>query len=191
MGNYLSPGVYAREKDLSNIVAAIATTTGALVGYSAKGSITERKLITSNQQFISEYGEPVPGQYFHYSALAYLENGSALYCLRVVNGALYGGAKIAYLGGANAAFSTGLSTAAFQEISGENNLFFIMGKDPGVWNNKIGIRIENLDAVNYEFDIVVYYQNEDGDYGIVETWTVSRKTKLDGYGNQMYLETKI
>lgn len=191
MSFYLSAGVYPREKDLSNIVASIATTTGALVGYSAKGSITERKLITSNQQFINEYGEPTPGQYFHYSALAYLENGSSLYCLRVVNGALYGGVKIAYSGGANASFSTGLSTAAFQLISSESNLFFIMGKDPGVWNNKIGIRIENLDAVNYEFDIVVYYQNEDGDYEELETWTVSRKIKLDGYGNQMYLETKI
>jgi hypothetical protein len=191
MGFYLSPGVYSKEKDISDIVSSVATTTGALVGYATKGSITERKLITNKQQFINEYDKPVPGQYFNYTALAFLENGNSLYCLRVVNGALYGGLKIAYTGGTNASFSVGLSTAAFQDNSGESNLFFVFGKDPGTWDNKIGIRIENLDATEYTFDIVVYYQDDDGDYQEMETWTVSRKTKLDGYGNQMYLETKI
>lgn len=190
MGFYLSAGVYTKEKDLSQIVPAIATTTGAIVGYSTKGSTTDIKLITNSQQFINEYGEPVPGQYFNYSALAYLENGTSLYCLRVVKDALYGGAKIVYTG-TNASFAVGLASPGFQDISGESNLLFVMAKDPGTWNNKIGVRIANLDAVNYTFDLDVYYQDDDGNYQKVESYTVSRKTKLDGYGNQMYLETKI
>ena len=191
MGFYVSPGVYTREKDISDIIPNISTTTSALVGYSTKGSITNIKLITNSQQFINEYGEPVPGEYFHYSALAFLENGTRLYCLRVIKNALYGGCKIAYSEGTNASFTTGLETPNFQIISGENNLFFVCGKDPGTWNNKIGIRITNLNVTDYEFDIEVYYQDEDGNYQKVETWTVSRKTKVDGYGKQMYLETAI
>jgi len=93
---YLSPGVYSQETDISDIVTTIATASAALVGYSAKGSVDEVKLITSDQKFIDEYGEPDPssGHYFHYAALAYLEKGKTLYCLRVANGALYGGVSI-------------------------------------------------------------------------------------------------
>lgn len=120
-----------------------------------------------------------------------MENGSRLNCLRVVNGALYGGVKIQYSGGANVAFSIGRSSAAWLDISGEFNLLQIFAKDPGTWNNKIGIRVVGLDVVTYDFTIEVYYQDEDGNYQKVESWLVSRKTKLDGYGRQMYVETAI
>ena len=94
MGIYVSAGVYVKEKDLSEIIPNLSTTTGGIVGYSVKGDTTQLRLITNTQQLIEEYGEPVPGNYFHYSALAYLENGTKLYCKRIVNGALYGGVKI-------------------------------------------------------------------------------------------------
>ena len=65
MGFYVSPGVYTKEKDLSEIVPNIQTTSAALVGYSEKGNTQEIVLITNSQQFIQEYGKPKPGQYFH------------------------------------------------------------------------------------------------------------------------------
>lgn len=194
MGIQLSPGVLSREIDKSNIIPTIATVSAGIVGYSAKGNTTELKLITSGQQFIQEYGEPVVGNYFHYSALAYLENGNQLYCLRVVNGALYGGVAIKHTDSSesNAAIGTGVSTPDFVGDSGDDNLFNIYGKDPGVWNNAIGIRIENIDADAYTFDIVVYYLNADtGSYDEMERWTVSRNAQIDGYGIQQYLEDRI
>ncbi len=192
MAFYLSPGVYTRERDISNIIPSISTTTAALVGYSTKGDTINRVLVTTPQQFIQEYGEPVAGQYFHYTALAFLENGNKLYCLRVINGALYGGVSIAKTGGTNYSYTTGVATAAFAEDSDyPNSLIQIYGKDPGVWNNSLGIRITNLDAVNYTFDIEVYDTDDDGTYYQVESWTVSRKTQVDGYGRQQYVETKV
>jgi phage tail sheath protein FI len=191
----ISAGVYTKEIDLSNIIPNVATTTAGLVGYSAKGDITQIRLITNTQQFINEYGEPTPGNYFHYTALAFLENGNRLYCLRVVNAAKYGGVTIKEKnsGESNAAIAAGVSTPVFADDTGSDNLFQVYGKDPGLWNNDIGIRIPaaDIDDSAYTFNIEVYVKDEDGNYQLKETWTVSRKEQTDGYGRQQYLEDKI
>jgi uncharacterized protein len=191
----ISAGVYTKEIDLSNIIPNISTTTGALVGYSTKGDINQIRLITNTQQFINEYGEPIPGNYFHYTALAFLENGNRLYCLRVVNAAKYGGVEIKYSesGESNVAIAAGVSTPDFVDDSDSDNLFNIYGKDPGVWNNDIAIKIPtaSIDENEYTFNIEVYLKDADGTYQLKETWTVSRKTQTDGFGRQQYLEDKI
>jgi phage tail sheath protein FI len=207
MGIYVSPGVYSIEKDLSEIIPNISTTTAALVGYSTKGAL-EVQTISTSQQFIKEYGQPDPGNYFHYSALAFLENGTTLFCLRVRNGALYGGVNIVSSTSeeSSAGFSVGQSEIGFFNDSIlTDEIFSIFGKDPGVWDNKISIVIRNVnneyydgntdypaeDVDQYTFTIDVYYENTDGVDELVESWTVSRKHKVDGYGRQMYLEDRI
>jgi len=190
----VSPGVYTKELDESNIIPNVATTTGALVGYSAKGDINNVRLITNTQQFIQEYGYPDPtsGSYFHYAALAFLEQSRSLYCIRVVNGALYGGVAIANTGNTNLAFSAGRSSRAFAEDSlYPNAIFYIMGCNPGVWNDDLKITITDIDSATYEFTITVYFTDADGNDNLVETWTVSRKHQIDGYGRQQYLEDAI
>jgi uncharacterized protein len=193
MGIYVSAGVYTKEKDISEIIPNLSTTTAGIVGYSAKGDTTQLRLMTNTQQFIQHYGEPVPGNYFHYSALAYLENGQTLWCKRVVNGALYGGIKIktASSSQSNAAISIGASTPDFVTVSGEDNLFYIYGANPGLWNNNIGVRITSIDAVELTFNIEVYFTDANGITSKVETWIVSRQVKVDGYGKQLYLEDRI
>lgn len=189
---YLSPGVYVKEKDISNIVPNIATTTCGLVGYSAQGNVDDIVLITTGQQFVKEYGTPVPGNYFHYTALAFLEKGNKLYCQRVHNGAKYGGVKIMQDGsGPNLALTVGSTTKTFHTVSGEDILFYVYGKDPGVWNDTVGIVIENVIGADYTFDIVVYVEDADGNDVETERWTVSRKQQLDGNGRQQYLEDSI
>lgn len=202
MSIFMSPGVYVQEKDISDIVPNIASASAALVGYSAKGSTTDIMLITSDQQFIAEYGEPVPGEYFHYTALAYLAKGNTLYCLRVENGAKYGGVNIMKSDSLelNAAIPAGQSTDSFTvdtDLLGDV-AFQILGANPGLWDNKIGIKISDVKGASdpiptdqYTFKISVYYQNDDGEYELVETWKVSRKDKKDGFGKQLYLEEKI
>jgi len=203
MGIYLSPGVYSIEKDISDIVTRIATASAALVGYSDKGSIDEIKLITSDQQFIDEYGEPDPatGHYFHYTALAYLSKGNTLYCLRVALNALYGGVNImgSLSGDSNAALTAGKTSKTFYVDSLlPDKLFEILGVNPGDWNNRIGIIITDIKdgseeevTDQYTFKINVYWQDDDGNWAQVESWKVSRKKKVDGFGKQLYLEDKI
>ena len=144
MAVFQSPGVYVQERDISDIVPNLATATAALVGYSVKGNVDQTILVTSDQQFLQEYGEPNPasGKYFHYAALAYLAKGNQIYCLRVENGALYGGVDIMHSSSAevNAAFSAGVSAATFNAPTGfETDIVFqIFGANPGVWDNKTG-----------------------------------------------------
>ena len=194
MSFYLSAGVYTRELNLSNIVPTIATTTAALVGYSTKGDTTQIRLMTNTQQFIAEYGEPVLGTDFHYAALAFLETGNQLWCYRVQNGALYGGVKIkTSTDGTNAAIVDGVSSPDFVFISGEDNLFNIYGANAGAWNNDIGIQIirTTVNDALYVFQIDVYFRDITGTFQKVESWTVSRKHQIDGFGRQQYLETVI
>jgi len=201
---FLSPGIYVTEKDISEIAPMIATASAALVGYSAKGDVDNIRLITTDQQFIEQYGEPDPssGHFFHYAALAYLARGNVLYCLRVENSALYGGADIMHSTSLedSRAFTTGASAATFSAPSGleDDCVMQIFGADPGVWDNKIGITITDVkggdDGVptdQYTFIINVYYQNDDGAYEHVESFKVSRKVKVDGFGKQLYLEDVI
>jgi hypothetical protein len=201
MSVFLSPGVYSQEKDISDIVPKLATSSAAIVGYSAKGDTDNIVLITNDQQFIAEYGKPVPGEYFHYSALAYLAKGNTLYCLRVHNGALYGGVNImaSTSSESNAAIASGQASRTFVADSGADDVVFqILGANPGVWNNRLTVKVSDIkesdDLVvtdRYTFLISVYYENDDGDTELVETWKVSRKDKIDGFGKQLYLEDKI
>lgn len=204
MSIFLSPGVYVQERDISDVVPRIATAPAAIVGYSAKGDVNNIRLMTSDQQFIEQYGEPDPssGHYFHYSALAYLKKGTALYCLRIHNGALWGGVNIMKSDSSfsNATLSAGQSTDNFTAASGyeDDTLFQILGANPGVWNNRIGIKIQNIkdgtDEIatdQYTFEIVVYWQDDDGNWAQVELFKVSRKIKEDGFGKQLHLEEKI
>jgi len=194
MGFYLSPGVFTRERDLSNIIPNIATTTAAIVGYSTKGDKDNIKLITTPQQFVEEYGEPnATNGYFHHSALVFLENGKNLYALRVCANAKYGGVNIIKSGGTgtNAAIAAGVTTPAVQTVSGQDVLFTIFGKDPGSWNNNLAVTIDEVDTNDFTFKIHVYQKDDDGNYIEEEAWTVSRQNKVDGFGKQLYLEDKI
>jgi hypothetical protein len=195
MSIYLSPGIYSKEVDLSNIITNLSTTSAAIVGASPKGDTSKIRLITNTQQFINQYGQPVLGNGFHYAALAYLENGNQLWALRVANGALYGSVKIRYNSNPNVVNTIGQASPDFVAISGELNLFYIYGINPGAWTENIGIQIQNIvmgvGSNPNTFDIVVYTKDLDGNVTEVERWNVSRQHGLDGYGNQIYLETKI
>lgn len=198
---FFSPGVYSKERDLSTVVSGFGMTTGALVGYSSKGSLGT-KLITNKQQFLEEYGYPnIRESYFHYTALNFLENASSLYCIRVAgSAALYGGVNVRTGTSPLVPFSSGTSSNTSFNGNLQTGLFTIYGKDPGAWNNNIGIKITNVitnqsteDPVyHYTFVIEVYYKEpRTGDEVFVESWRVSRQRKLDGYGKQLFLEDRI
>ena len=198
---YQSPGVYSKERDLSAIVPSLATSTAVLVGYSAKGSLA-KQLITNAGQFVEEYGEPIVGNYFHYSALAYLEQGNQLYCLRVTGvNRLYSGLNLVNAPAVeHNPFDRGQSSPIYYDDSGlENQLISIFAKDPGIWGDKIRITVTEVKAGDSEFDdtdkytfkINVWYTDEEGNTAKVETHHVSRQTKIDGFGRQLYLENRI
>ncbi len=86
--NYSHPsaGVYVKEVDLSQRIAAASTSIGAIVGASPRGPINERVLITSQGQFLRLFGKPFPRMTkMHYAALEFLDESQRLYVTRVIN----------------------------------------------------------------------------------------------------------
>ncbi len=85
MAVYVSPGVYVREIDLSLYVPSLSTTIVGMVGRSTKGPTNTRTYITSQQQFVTTFGNPDSALGFEsYAALQYLRRGRQLWYVRIV-----------------------------------------------------------------------------------------------------------
>ena len=90
MPNYVSPGVYVIEKDLSDYPAQINSSVVGIVGFADRGPIAglndnKATLITSQQQLIDTFGEPaeaIKGQALE-GALEILEATNSLRFIRV------------------------------------------------------------------------------------------------------------
>jgi len=180
--------------DISELVPAVATSIGAIVVDSDKGNIDVPQLITNKAQFIDEYGKPAVSDYAMHAALGFLINGQRLYVQRVVKNALYGGLEIKKSGSVevNAGWTIDQATPKSSYSFGADGLIAICGKDPGTWNNNLSVIVTIIDAVtDLTFKIDVYYPDDDGAAQLVESFTVSRKRQVDGFGRQMYLTNVI
>lgn len=86
MANYLSPGVYGAEVDLSTSVPSVATGITAYAGAFPKGQAFKRILVSNIDQLISTVGTPTNENYNDwYQAERFLKDGSELYIVRAVN----------------------------------------------------------------------------------------------------------
>ena len=84
MPNYVSPGVYVIEKDISEYAPSINTSIVGLVGFAGKGPTNKATLITSQNQLIDTFGPPsenLPGQALE-GALEILEQTNSVYFSR-------------------------------------------------------------------------------------------------------------
>lgn len=90
MAFQLSPGVLVTEKDLTSIVPAVATSTGAFVGAFSWGPVMEPTLISSENELVALFGEPNNINYASFfSAANFLSYTNSLYNTRVVNANAY------------------------------------------------------------------------------------------------------
>jgi hypothetical protein len=90
MATQLSPGVNIREVDLTSVVPAVATSTGAFAGIFRWGPVGERVLVNSETNLISLFGKPTslnPETY--YTASSFLNYGNTLYIGRAADTTSY------------------------------------------------------------------------------------------------------
>ena len=84
---FSTPGVYRVEKDLSNVVRPLGTSTGAMVGKTNVGPVNMRMLVSTDKQFVSTFGKPVSASYFaHYGAIQFLGESQNLWMVRCTYG---------------------------------------------------------------------------------------------------------
>ena len=89
MANYVSPGVYTIEKDISDFAPSINTSIVGVVGFAGKGPTNKATLITSQNSLIDTFGSPsenINGQGLE-GSLEILEQTNSLYFVRAATAA--------------------------------------------------------------------------------------------------------
>ena len=84
MANFVSPGVYTIEKDISEYAPSINTSIVGIVGFASKGPTNKATLITSQNRLIDTFGPPsedITGQGLE-GSLEILEQTNSLYFVR-------------------------------------------------------------------------------------------------------------
>lgn len=86
MAFQLSPGVLVVEKDLTSIIPAVATSTGAFAGAFVWGPVLDITQITSENQLVSRFGRPQDGNAASWlSAANFLSYTNNLQVVRVAS----------------------------------------------------------------------------------------------------------
>ena len=58
MAFQVSPGVVVQEKDLTNVIPAVATSIGAIAGQFSQGPLDEIVSISSEKDLVETFGKP-------------------------------------------------------------------------------------------------------------------------------------
>ena len=85
MAFQVSPGVQVTEKDLTNVVPAVATSIGGIVMVAQKGPVDEITAIASEEELVQVFGQPqTSGSQFEdwFCAANFLGYGNALRVVR-------------------------------------------------------------------------------------------------------------
>ena len=83
MAFQVSPGVLVREKDLTNVIPAVATSVGAFAGDFVKGPLDEVTTVSSEGELVEIFGKPNSTTFeSFFSASSFLQYGNALRVVR-------------------------------------------------------------------------------------------------------------
>jgi len=155
MPNYVSPGVYVIEKDLSDYPAQINSSVVGIVGFADRGPIAglnnnKATLITSQQQLIDTFGEPnegIKGQALE-GALEILESTNSMRFIRCAGDSAVEASAAVQIGACPAFLVSGTHAAPLME--GQD------GVTAGV--SALGSNDANTSAV--KFIVTAYDQTE-------------------------------
>ena len=87
MAFQVSPGVEVKEIDLTNVVPAVSSSIGAMVGAFNAGPINQIVTVSSEAELVSIFGQPTSDNYeFFFQAASFLKYGRALRVVRAASG---------------------------------------------------------------------------------------------------------
>jgi len=158
MAFQISPGVNVSEIDLTTIVPAVSTTTGAFAGTFRWGPVEDPKLISTEDELISLYGKPTNSNFeTFFTAANFLAYGNQLYVSRAAS--TYANNAVAGASAYIANTQNGVqvkNTTDFEYKYGsqdDSNAEFV-AKYPGVLGNSLRISI-CASANAYQSNILV------------------------------------
>ena len=87
MAFQVSPGVSVTEKDLTNVIPAVSTTSGGIVITAEKGPIDEITTISSEKELLDNFGKPTADNFEEwFTAANFLGYGNNLKVVRPITG---------------------------------------------------------------------------------------------------------
>lgn len=87
MSTFVSPGVYTRELDFSQVTPPVSDTVTGLVGFAKRGKINHPYHVTNVDQLIKVFGTPYTTEFFVHCALEFLNHGGReIWMVRVADG---------------------------------------------------------------------------------------------------------
>jgi phage tail sheath protein FI len=136
MANYVSPGVYVIEKDISDFPAQINSSVVGIVGFASRGPIAginsqKATLITSQQGLIDEFGEPseaIKGQALE-GALEILESTNSMRFVRCADATRAEASATAQIGGCPAFVVSGAPSFPIRTQAGDAGMSAIGSAD--------------------------------------------------------------
>ena len=191
-GSSTSAGVYGGTEDNSVRGVAVSSSIGAMVFPSHRGTVGVPTLVVEKKGFRKKFGNPDANlTYGHFCAEHFLSEASQLYVTRVARDALFGSVRVATVSN----FATiNMSVEGFADPEdyafNEQDILFFYAVDPGNWNNDLRIVLypDTSDSLNEKFVLEVY----EGTITVpVEVYRATLRDKLDGYGNQLSIETQL
>ena len=98
MAFQVSPGVSVTEKDLTNVIPAVSTTSGGIVITAEKGPIDEITTISSEKELVDNFGKPTADNFEEwFTAANFLGYGNNLKVVRPITGMLNAGTSAGVL----------------------------------------------------------------------------------------------
>ena len=83
MAFQVSPGVLVREKDLTNVIPAVATSIGAFAGDFTQGPLDEIVTVGSESELVEQFGKPNSTTFeSFFAASSFLQYGNTLKVVR-------------------------------------------------------------------------------------------------------------
>ena len=98
MAFQVSPGVSVTEKDLTNVVPAVSTSSGGIVITAEKGPVDEITTISSEKELLDTFGKPTSDNFEQwFTAANFLGYGNNLKVVRPITGMLNAGTSAGVL----------------------------------------------------------------------------------------------
>lgn len=156
MAFQLSPGINVSELDLTTVVPAVSSTTGAIAGVFAWGPTNEAILVTSEVDLVKRFGKPIRGhnQETFFTAADFLAYGNSLYVVRGNNSANSATATVSGTPSANGGLTN--ITAKYPGDLGNALKVIVIGKNAYAANSaNVSSYVTNAPTTNRNVHVVV------------------------------------
>ncbi len=183
---FSTPGIIRIETDLSEIVTPAGTSVGAVVGEAKKGITNNRKLLSTDQEFVEVFGEPdsILLDFSGYGIIEYLKESNSAFYVRATDGTeQYANMTVGASGEISGAVITAADSTALLVSAPDGNkpdaifdidnasftgglattLFDVAAIGPGTHGNDIGIKVTTTtNTVSAGFDWGTTYDDGGG-----------------------------